>query len=293
VAVYGDHDASNSIDYLGFMYFDSGAASLCDCDNTVISGTPLIENTEVTILGSETLKVDTSDIKDTVSVDRRIKNFCGEYSFSLDTNPPGGQVETWITPATIGFYDNYAVATLAPTESYNYGTYKMIISVGLSSYPAVATDDTNFKISVLACETEFGATPQYTKDNTITYIVGFDTTLTLDLPAFTLTNTACDYDHSIKFWLTDEAGEEYDELPDFMAVDIDPKNPFNVTLHVDDWYDDQKTQMIDQTFNVSFQAVVSMPIVGKFIESEPMNITFVFVGKKDAPEYVWLADRPP
>jgi hypothetical protein len=51
--------------------------------------------------------------------------------------------------------------------------------------------------------------------------------------------------------------------------------------------------MIDQTFNVSFQAVVSMPIVGKFIESEPMNITFVFVGKKDAPEYVWLADRPP
>lgn len=121
----------------------------------------------------------------------------------------------------------------------------MTLSVGLSGYPAVATDDIDFKISVLACETEFEATPQYSKDNTITYIVGFDTELTLDLPAFTLTNTACDYDHSIKFWLTDETGEVFDDLPDFMAVEIDSKNPFNVTLHVDDWYDDQKLQMID------------------------------------------------
>lgn len=159
VAVYGDHDATNSIDYLGFMYYNSAAAALCDCDNTFISGTPLIENSEVTILDSETITVDTSAMKDTVSVDRFIKNFCGEYSFTLDTNPTGGQMETWITTSTTGFYDDYSIATIAPTESYNYGTYKMTLGVGLAGYPTVAADETNFEIDVLACETRFEATP--------------------------------------------------------------------------------------------------------------------------------------
>ena len=65
------------------------------------------------------MTVDTSKLKDSVSEARYIKNFCGEYSFSVQDST--GSLPVFMTEVLEGYYNNYSIAKVAPSDYSEFG----------------------------------------------------------------------------------------------------------------------------------------------------------------------------
>jgi hypothetical protein len=113
--LYGDLGTLNTVEALGFNYYDSTGAG-CDCAVSTVEGDATVTNLVAPFFDTTEIMIDTSDVTDTVSQAIGIDNFCGEYSFSIDTNPTGGTVDSSIElcEEDCGNYNNYTLASVTP-----------------------------------------------------------------------------------------------------------------------------------------------------------------------------------
>ena len=154
--MYGKYDlATDVLKDIGFTYYDSSLPSTaCSCTNAVISGTPVLQNTSVTVTGQSVLKVNTLGLSDTVSqfvgITQAISNFCGQYRFVLSS-------PIAIAPALVpdmltlcnsdcGYYDNYTLATLHPMKNDLLGFVPFTLSTGLATFTIPVFYATTFDV---------------------------------------------------------------------------------------------------------------------------------------------------
>ncbi len=97
--------------------------------------------------------IDTSAVYDSASVATKIKNFCGEYKFEVDTYPIGSSIDSSFKACAddCGSYNSYQLASIEPDKYTMKGEYEMTVKVLLRDYTlAVGLDDT-FSYEVIGC----------------------------------------------------------------------------------------------------------------------------------------------
>ncbi len=140
---------------IGFTFYDSSLSSnACSCTSAVISGVPVLQNTSVAVTEQSVLKVNTQGLSDSVSqtvgITQAISNFCGQYKFVLSS-------PSAIFPALVpdivtlcnsdcGYYNNYTLATLHPTNNDLLGLVPFTLSTGLASFTIPALYATTFDV---------------------------------------------------------------------------------------------------------------------------------------------------
>ena len=81
ISLFGDLGTQNTVQALGFNYYDTAGASNCDCNavTNIIQGDVEVTNLVAPLFATTDVMVDTSEVYDVVSLATGIDHFCGEY----------------------------------------------------------------------------------------------------------------------------------------------------------------------------------------------------------------------